>query len=218
MMFAAPPEQSLEWSDEGVAGAPLPEAAVEGRAHASGRRATSGEAARKCLRPLLDAGRRTQSALRRKTHETIAKVSDDYGRRQTFNTAIAAVMELLNEIARRAIAVDRGARGRAGSAGSRRAAAGAGRAACQPRTVARTRPRRSPVIDAPLAGAPTPPRCSATSIELVCRSTASCARAAGRRRRAARRARARWRWPTPTCSGFSTASRCARWSWCPANS
>ncbi|HND15114.1 MAG TPA: class I tRNA ligase family protein, partial [Pseudomonadales bacterium] len=40
--------------------------------------------------------------LRRKTHETIAKVSDDYGRRQTFNTAIAAVMELLNEIGKRA--------------------------------------------------------------------------------------------------------------------
>ena len=42
-----------------------------------------------------------QRALRCKTHETIAKVSDDYGRRQTFNTAIAAVMELLNEIGRR---------------------------------------------------------------------------------------------------------------------
>src|SRR5690606_1947677 len=38
-----------------------------------------------------------QKDLRRKTHETIQKVSDDYGRRQTFNTAIAAVMELLNE-------------------------------------------------------------------------------------------------------------------------
>ena len=36
--------------------------------------------------------------MRRKTHETIAKVSDDYGRRQTFNTAIAAVMELCNEL------------------------------------------------------------------------------------------------------------------------
>jgi leucyl-tRNA synthetase len=38
-----------------------------------------------------------QKDLRRKTHETIQKVSDDYGRRQTFNTAIAATMELLNE-------------------------------------------------------------------------------------------------------------------------
>ena len=40
----------------------------------------------------------SQKALRRKTHETIAKVSDDFGRRQTFNTAIAAIMELCNEV------------------------------------------------------------------------------------------------------------------------
>ena len=40
----------------------------------------------------------TQKAVRRKTHETIAKVDDDYGRRQHFNTAIAAVMELSNEL------------------------------------------------------------------------------------------------------------------------
>ena len=37
-------------------------------------------------------------ALRRDVHKTIAKVSDDIGRRQTFNTAIAAVMELMNRI------------------------------------------------------------------------------------------------------------------------
>ena len=42
----------------------------------------------------------TQKDLRRKTHETIGKVNDDYGRRNTFNTAIAAVMELLNDIAK----------------------------------------------------------------------------------------------------------------------
>ena len=41
-----------------------------------------------------------QKDLRRKTHETINKVNDDYGRRNTFNTAIAAVMELLNEVAK----------------------------------------------------------------------------------------------------------------------
>ncbi|MEQ9567423.1 MAG: class I tRNA ligase family protein, partial [Pseudomonadales bacterium] len=44
----------------------------------------------------------THKELRRKTHETIRKVSDDYGRRQTFNTAIAAVMELINEVSRHA--------------------------------------------------------------------------------------------------------------------
>ena len=38
--------------------------------------------------------------LRRKVHETIAKVTDDYGRRQTFNTAVAAIMELCNELSR----------------------------------------------------------------------------------------------------------------------
>ena len=41
-----------------------------------------------------------QTGLRRKIHQTIAKVSDDYGRRMTFNTAIAAVMELMNDIAK----------------------------------------------------------------------------------------------------------------------
>ena len=41
-----------------------------------------------------------QKDVRRKLHETIAKVSDDIGRRHTFNTAIAAVMELINELAR----------------------------------------------------------------------------------------------------------------------
>ena len=43
---------------------------------------------------------KAQKDLRRKTHETIAKVSDDYGRRQTFNTAVAAVMELCNDVSR----------------------------------------------------------------------------------------------------------------------
>ena len=43
---------------------------------------------------------KAQKNLRRKTHETIGKVDDDYGRRQTFNTAIAAVMELCNEVSK----------------------------------------------------------------------------------------------------------------------
>ncbi|MDN5782334.1 MAG: class I tRNA ligase family protein, partial [Luteimonas sp.] len=45
----------------------------------------------------LDAG---QKALRRQLHETIQKVGDDYGRRHSFNTAIAALMELLNHVAK----------------------------------------------------------------------------------------------------------------------
>ena len=90
-MFAAPPEQSLEWSDEGVQGANRFLKRLWKMAH------THIEAG---AAPALDATALDdqQKAARRKTHETIAKVSDDYGRRQTFNTAIAAVMELCNEI------------------------------------------------------------------------------------------------------------------------
>jgi leucyl-tRNA synthetase len=96
MMFAAPPEQTLEWSDEGVAGANrfLKRLWKAVHAHLAGDKAAGAID----LTAALDDNQR---ALRCKTHETIAKVSDDYGRRQTFNTAIAAVMELLNEIARR---------------------------------------------------------------------------------------------------------------------
>jgi len=91
MMFTAPPDQALEWSDSGVAGAhrflkrlwkTVCEHLQAGPVEAG---AEAGEAA---------------TALRRKLHETIAKVSDDIGRRYTFNTAVAAVMELLNAITR----------------------------------------------------------------------------------------------------------------------
>ena len=94
-MFAAPPEQSLEWNDSAVEGA-----------HRFLRKLW------KAVHAHLEAGdfkpldptelNQQQQNLRRKTHETIAKVSDDFGRRQTFNTAIAAVMELLNEIGKSA--------------------------------------------------------------------------------------------------------------------
>ncbi len=92
IMFAAPPEQSLEWSDAGVEGAhrflKRLWRAVFTHTQASGAITTIDANA-------LD---EQQKALRRKTHETIAKVSSDYGDRLTFNTAIAAVMELLNDI------------------------------------------------------------------------------------------------------------------------
>jgi leucyl-tRNA synthetase len=90
-MFAAPPEQSLEWNDAGVEGAFRFLKKLWKTAHGH---LNAGEAAQLDAASLND----QQQALRRKTHETIAKVSDDYGRRQTFNTAIAAVMELLNEV------------------------------------------------------------------------------------------------------------------------
>lgn len=90
-MFAAPPEQTLEWIDSGVEGAnrflkrvwKLAQELIENRTtHTLDLSALSS----------------AQKSLRRILHKTIAKVSDDVGRRQTFNTAIAAIMELLNSL------------------------------------------------------------------------------------------------------------------------
>ena len=93
MMFAAPPEQALEWSDDGVAGSFR---FLKRFWHTVTEHAGSGK--RSALDPAaLCAG---QKDLRRKTHQTIAKISDDIGRRQSFNTAVAAVMELLNAVTR----------------------------------------------------------------------------------------------------------------------
>jgi leucyl-tRNA synthetase len=92
-MFAAPPEQSLEWSDAGVEGAHrflkrLWKLAFE---HVQG-----GVVAACSGGDLPDAAK----TLRRQLHQTIQKVSDDIERRKQFNTAIAAVMELMNALAR----------------------------------------------------------------------------------------------------------------------
>ena len=94
MMFASPPEQSLEWSDSGVAGA-----------HRFLNRlwrtvydfVQQGGAAVSKFAGSQDALSGSLKDLRFKLHSTIAKVTDDYDRRQQFNTAIAAVMELLNQ-------------------------------------------------------------------------------------------------------------------------
>ncbi len=92
-MFAAPPDQSLEWSEAGVEGMArfLRRLWREVAAHAAD--GASGPVASDALDP-------AQRALRRQVHETIRKVSDDVGRRYAFNTAIAALMELLNAIGR----------------------------------------------------------------------------------------------------------------------
>jgi len=92
-MFAAPPEQSLEWSDSGVEGANRFLKRLWKLVH----RQLEGGAVPPLDVAMLD---QQQKSARRKTHETIAKVSDDFGRRQTFNTAIAAIMELCNELAK----------------------------------------------------------------------------------------------------------------------
>jgi len=93
VMFAAPPEQTLEWSDEGVQGAFRFLKRLWKAVH---EHVSAGAA------PPLDTSALSeeQRTLRRQTHQTLAKVTDDIGRRRTFNTAIAAVMELMNAVAR----------------------------------------------------------------------------------------------------------------------
>ena len=93
IMFASPPEQSLDWSDAGVEGAHrflkrLWKAIYDHTTAAAGDNPGTDPASE-----TLD---QSQKAMRLKLHQTIKKVSDDYGRRLTFNTAIAANMELLN--------------------------------------------------------------------------------------------------------------------------
>ena len=90
-MFAAPPDQSLEWSDSGVEGAYR---FLKRLWHLARQHAEQGAAAE--LKP--DALNDEQRELRRKIHETIQKAGDDVGRRFTFNTAIASVMELVNAL------------------------------------------------------------------------------------------------------------------------
>ena len=93
MMFAAPPEQSLEWSDAGVEGAFrfLKRVWKGGHDHIEQGVATAYRSGELSV---------AAKALRLQLHQNIAKVDDDMGRRKTFNTAIAANMELLNALAR----------------------------------------------------------------------------------------------------------------------
>lgn len=97
MMFAAPPEQSLEWSDSGVEGA---HRFLRRLWHYCAEHVNTGlvsawltqDDAAQLSGPL--------KTLRRQLHHTIQKITDDYSRRQTFNTAIASIMELLNSLYR----------------------------------------------------------------------------------------------------------------------
>lgn len=91
MMFASPPELTLEWQESGVEGA-----------HRFIKRLwkLANEHVNQDNSEALDVSTLTsdQKALRREVHKTIAKVTDDIGRRQMFNTAVAAVMELMNHL------------------------------------------------------------------------------------------------------------------------
>ena len=90
-MFAAPPEQSLEWSDAGVEGAArflrrLWNLVVDHVHHSSVHELD------------VDSLSAEQRDMRRQVHQAIVKITDDMGRRHTFNTAIASVMELVNTL------------------------------------------------------------------------------------------------------------------------
>ncbi len=93
ILFAAPPDQSLEWSDNGMEGAARFLKRLWRFVDDHCAAGTADE---------LDPGAldETQRALRRRVHELIGRASDAFGRRQTFNTAIAGVMELVNALYR----------------------------------------------------------------------------------------------------------------------
>lgn len=91
MMFASPAEMTLEWQESGVEGAKR----FLGRVWNLVYQYQQNPAKTALDVTALSAD---QKALRREAHKTIAKVSDDIGRRQTFNTAIAAIMELMNKL------------------------------------------------------------------------------------------------------------------------
>ena len=93
MMFAAPPDQSLEWADSGVEGASrflkrLWKACYEHVELGVVAAYTQGDLSAELKQ------------LRLQLHQTIEKVGDDYGRRHSFNTAISSVMELMNALAK----------------------------------------------------------------------------------------------------------------------
>ena len=99
MMFASPAEMTLEWQESGVEGAKR----FLGRVWNLVYQYQQNPAKTSLDLTALSA---EQKALRREVHKTIAKVSDDIGRRQTFNTAIAAVMELMNKLTKASLESD----------------------------------------------------------------------------------------------------------------
>ncbi len=94
ILFASPPERDLEWSDQGVEGA-------HRFLHRIWRLVTEnleGLTSARADKKTLIQGTKASKALRQKTHQTILKVTEDIEQRFHFNTAISAVMELINEV------------------------------------------------------------------------------------------------------------------------
>ncbi|MFA6386124.1 MAG: class I tRNA ligase family protein, partial [Candidatus Paceibacterota bacterium] len=94
VMFAAPPEQSLEWSDSGVDGAFRFLKRLWKQAY---QHSEAGGSTQEINKQTLT---EEQQVVRRQLHQTIQKVTDDFGRRYTFNTVIAANMELVNTLSK----------------------------------------------------------------------------------------------------------------------
>jgi leucyl-tRNA synthetase len=99
-LFAAPPDRDLEWQEEGVAGI----SRFLGRVY----RLTSkyAELTRDAGRPRLASRTETDQVLLRKLHQTLAKITLDFSGRWHFNTSIAAIMSLVNEIVATEAAID----------------------------------------------------------------------------------------------------------------
>jgi leucyl-tRNA synthetase len=90
-LFAAPPDRDLDWQEDGVAGV----SRFLSRVYRFVMRHT--ELARS-TKPAASAGSPIETALLRKLHQTIRKITQDFGGRWHFNTSIAAIMELMNEL------------------------------------------------------------------------------------------------------------------------
>jgi leucyl-tRNA synthetase len=112
-LFAAPPDRDLEWQEDGVAGvsrflgrvwrlvtkhAQLARSASAQASASKGRELSRAHEAGSTQGALAAEGKSTEVKLRRKLHQTIAKITHDFEGRWHFNTCVAAIMELVNEL------------------------------------------------------------------------------------------------------------------------
>ena len=198
ILFIGPPDQDADWTDEGVEGvhrflARLWRLGVD-VAEQTGQQPLLGP---------LEPPEGDDLELMRKAHWAIDKVTNDMAGRFAFNTAIAAVMELVNEAYRRRETVEPGD---AALRGRDRRLADLPVRPAHGRRGLRAADRRARVGDA-VAGRRPRACSSATSSRSSCRSTASCATACRRPRAPRARSSRRWRASARTCTRTSTASR-----------
>jgi leucyl-tRNA synthetase len=101
-LFAAPPDRDLDWQEDGVAGV----SRFLGRVYRLVMRFGSVAVAAKGIPREIPTG--VSLELLRKLHQTIAKITQDFGGRWHFNTSIAAIMELVNQLVAAEAAVGSG--------------------------------------------------------------------------------------------------------------